>query len=364
MTDDAGDRLASDRDARRCAGAPMLRAHARILRARSVLEVETPALVNAPVTDVHISAASRAHRRRTPRLLPAHLARVRDEAAARRGQRRHLPDVPRVPRRRARPPAQSRVHDDRVVPARASTLEELMDEVERAGARRAARRRGSSTAPSSSRIAKRCSARGLDPLRRRHADAARRGAERRRRRCLRDVARDATSCSICSWRTQVGPALGRERAHLRASLSRVAGGAGAARSRRSARRAALRAVHRGIELANGYHELATAASSARASSTILARARARGLPASCRSTAPAGRAGAGLPDCAGVALGFDRVLMLATARGTSTKCWPFPWSAPDDDARQRRRYDFEQRRRGLYASWRATCARCSQASAT
>ena len=52
-------------------------------------------------------------RRRTA--LPAHLARVCDEAAARRGQRRHLPALPRVSRRRARPLASTGVHDARVV---------------------------------------------------------------------------------------------------------------------------------------------------------------------------------------------------------------------------------------------------------
>ena len=55
-------------------------------------------------------------RRRPP--VPAHLARVRDEAPARGGLRRHLPDLPRRARRRARPPAQRGVHADRVVSAR------------------------------------------------------------------------------------------------------------------------------------------------------------------------------------------------------------------------------------------------------
>ena len=65
----------------------------------------------------------------------------------------------------------------------------------------------------------------------------------------------------------------------------------------------------GIELANGYHELADAAEQRRRFETDRARRREQGLP----DTTPDGNLLAaldhGLPDCCGVALGFDRLLM-------------------------------------------------------
>jgi len=67
----------------------------------------------------------------------------------------------------------------------------------------------------------------------------------------------------------------------------------------------------GIELANGFHELADAAEQRQRIDADLERRRARGLP-----TPPIDRhllmaLASGLPDCAGVALGFDRLVMCA-----------------------------------------------------
>ena len=67
----------------------------------------------------------------------------------------------------------------------------------------------------------------------------------------------------------------------------------------------------GVELANGFHELADPAEQRRRfERDLLERAR-RGLPALPVDERLLAALGSGLPDCSGVALGFDRVVMLA-----------------------------------------------------
>jgi len=80
----------------------------------------------------------------------------------------------------------------------------------------------------------------------------------------------------------------------------------------------------GLELANGFHELGDAAEQARRFATDLATRRARGLPG--RETDPRFLAAlsAGLPACAGVALGFDRVVMIAAGASTIDEVITFP----------------------------------------
>ena len=79
----------------------------------------------------------------------------------------------------------------------------------------------------------------------------------------------------------------------------------------------------GIELANGFHELASAAEQrARFEADNLQRRR-LGLPVSLldeRLLAALGQ----LPDCAGVALGFDRTLMLAVGAVSIEEVLAFP----------------------------------------
>ena len=97
--------------------AAMRAAMQRFFAARDVLEVETPAVVRAPVTDLHLHCARVDLGDGLP-VLAAYLARICDEATAGRRQRRHLAGLPGgARRRRARPPAQSRVHAGRVVSA-------------------------------------------------------------------------------------------------------------------------------------------------------------------------------------------------------------------------------------------------------
>jgi lysyl-tRNA synthetase class 2 len=82
--------------------------------------------------------------------------------------------------------------------------------------------------------------------------------------------------------------------------------------------------HHGIELANGYHELASGAEQrARFAADLRLRAL-RGLPAAAIDPHLLAALDAGLPDCAGVALGFDRVLMLATGATNIDEVLAFP----------------------------------------
>ena len=111
---------------------------------------------------------------------------------------------------------------------------------------------------------------------------------------------------------RVGPALGRERATFvhgypasQAALARLDPG-----DPRTAQRFEL--YVRGIELANGFHELsAPQEQRARFAADNAARARA-GLPVYPLDERLLAALDHGLPDCAGVALGLDRLLMLAT----------------------------------------------------
>ena len=85
---------------------------------------------------------------------------------------------------------------------------------------------------------------------------------------------------------------------------------------------------RGVELANGYHELADAGEQrARFAADLQARA-ALGLPAVPLDEDFLAALAAGLPDCSGVALGVDRLLMLAVGARSLAEVMAFaaPWA--------------------------------------
>ena len=67
----------------------------------------------------------------------------------------------------------------------------------------------------------------------------------------------------------------------------------------------------GLELANGFHELAHPMSNARVSFRTCAPRRTRGQPQPPLDENFLAALAAGLPDCAGVALGFDRLVAVA-----------------------------------------------------
>jgi lysyl-tRNA synthetase class 2 len=91
-------------------------------------------------------------------------------------------------------------------------------------------------------------------------------------------------------------------------------------------RAALRfeLYGNGVELANGFHELASAAEQRARFESDLAERRRLGAPSYPLDERLLAALEAGLPDCAGVALGFDRVVMLATHAGSIDEVLPFP----------------------------------------
>ena len=80
----------------------------------------------------------------------------------------------------------------------------------------------------------------------------------------------------------------------------------------------------GVELANGYHELASAEEQRERFAADQDERRRRGLPLHPVDEHLLAALAAGLPDCAGVALGFDRLLMLATGSGHIDDVIPFP----------------------------------------
>ena len=79
--------VAADRERRGAAPARAGAAHTReFFRARGVLEVETPAMVNAPVSDVNLGSVRRDGTRTARRRCSCTPPRIRDEAPARRRQ--------------------------------------------------------------------------------------------------------------------------------------------------------------------------------------------------------------------------------------------------------------------------------------
>lgn len=79
----------------------------------------------------------------------------------------------------------------------------------------------------------------------------------------------------------------------------------------------------GVELANGFHELADASEQRRRFDADLDARRALGLPGPEIDEQLLAALEAGLPDCAGVAVGLDRVFMLALGARTLDAAMPF-----------------------------------------
>jgi elongation factor P--(R)-beta-lysine ligase len=80
----------------------------------------------------------------------------------------------------------------------------------------------------------------------------------------------------------------------------------------------------GIELANGFHELASAREQRERFERDREERRRLGLPDSVLDERLLAALEAGLPDCCGVALGFDRTLMLAAGAQRIDAVLPFP----------------------------------------
>lgn len=113
--------------------------------------------------------------------------------------------------------------------------------------------------------------------------------------------------------TQIEPELGRDRPeiiyHYPASQASLARTVLSSSGHEVAERFEL--YYRGIELANGFHELTDAAEQRRRFEAVNAARVADGRPALPIPESLLAALEAGLPDCTGCALGFDRLVMLA-----------------------------------------------------
>lgn len=300
--------------------AQALAATREFFRTRNVLEVETPALINAPVSDVNIGSVrvDMPGREGAPlflhtspeyamkRLLAAGSGDIFQVCHVFRGAergRQHNPEFTMVEWYRLGQSLEGLMYEVADL-VRALLGKDLP--VELLSYREALRRHADIDPLEADAVALQRSAQalGLDERRAREAD----------RDELLDLIMGA----------QVGPALGA------ASLAFVhrypASQAALARLDAEDPRLALRfeLYYRGMELANGYHELTNAAEQRMRFSADQQLRKARGLPAHSLDPHLLAALDAGLPDCAGVALGFDRVLMLAMGASSIDEVLAFP----------------------------------------
>ncbi len=286
--------------------------------ARRVLEVDTPALVNASVTDVHIHSV--AVDVGTPPTLFLHTS---PEYAMKRLLAAGSGDIYQICHV-ARGFEQSRTHNTEFTLVEWYRLEfdlpRLMDEVE------ALLQELCAAHPALQRRAERLSYRevfarhaGFDPLEATipelRAAVAHLGY---RDTAQRDELLDLIMGAV------IGPALGHEAPTFiygypasQAALARLN-----PEDPRTAQRFELYLA--GLELANGFQELASADEQRLRFAQDLREREQRGLPLPRMDERLLAALASGLPDCAGVALGFDRVLMLAAGAAHIEEVLPFP----------------------------------------
>jgi elongation factor P--(R)-beta-lysine ligase len=293
------------------ARAAMLARCREFFAARGVLEVETPILSQAAVTDVHLaSLATRLAGRPRPYYL-----QTSPEYAMKRLLAAGSPDLYQICKV-FRDGESGRLHNPEFTMLewyrRGFDHHALMDEVEALlqallGARLA-------------RPAERLSYRdafrralGLDPL---AAPLEALEALAAERTGAADLGPDRDTVLDLLMGAVVGPSLGRGRLTFvhdypasQAALARLLPGTPPVAAR-------FEAYVEGLELCNGFHELADAAEQRRRFEAERAARAARGLPLPPLDERLLAALAAGLPDCAGVAVGLDRVLMLATACGS------------------------------------------------
>jgi elongation factor P--(R)-beta-lysine ligase len=287
--------------------------------ARGVLEVDTPILVNHPPSDVHIHSA----RVEFPDA-PVHFLHTSPEYAMKRLLAAGSGDIFQICHV-VRAFERSRLHNSEFTLLEwyriGFSLGDLMAEVEALVRDLAARVAGGVTERVSYRDAFR-RALSLDPF-----DAS-----------LAELAHAAERCGFAHGSTasdsrddlldflmasRVGPDLGRQGLTFihgypasQAALARLS-----AHDARAAERFEL--YREGVELANGYHELASSKEQRQRFEADNHERRRRGLP-TFPIDEPLLAALAALPDCAGVALGFDRLLMLATGAAHIDEVIAFP----------------------------------------
>ena len=294
----------------------------KFFRQRAVLEVDTPIVVNAPVTDVHIHSA-RVHLHDAASPLFLHTSpeyAMKRLLAAGSGDIYQICHVVRgFERGTLHNPEFTLIEWYRI----GVSLDELMSEVE-------ALVREVLGDHAADRTSERVTYRdafvrelGLDPFTASPAELARAAREigfdaARSDEEDRDTLLDLLMGAI------VGPRLGRDA--LTFVHAYPASQAALARLDPKDPRTALRfeLYCDGIELANGFHELASAVEQ-RARFARDRRERQRlGLPDFEFDERLLAALAAGLPDCAGVAVGFDRLLMIATGARRIDEVIPYP----------------------------------------
>jgi lysyl-tRNA synthetase class 2 len=298
----------------------VLRARAALLArcraffaARGVLEVETPILARATVTDPHLaSLETRVQGRPQPYYL-----QTSPEYAMKRLLASGSGDVYQICKV-FRDGESGRLHNPEFTMLEWYRLgfdhRALMDEVEALLGELLAGRLSAPAERLSYRDAFR-RALAVDPYEAPLATLAALAAERSGAGDLgaeRDVHLDLLMGAV------VGPALGRGRITFvheypasQAALARLLPGQPPVAAR-------FEAYVEGVELCNGFHELADAGEQRRRFEADRAARAARGRPLPPVDERLLAALAAGLPDCAGVAVGLDRVLMLAT--GCSALC--------------------------------------------
>ena len=305
--------------ARLRARAALLARTREFFAARAVLEVDTPLVVNAPVSDVHIASAAVCLAGSAPQFFlhtsPEYA--MKRLLAAGSGDIYQICHVVRgLESGRLHNPEFTLIEWYRV----GFSLAELMDEVEALvrvllGARGAQRK--------VERLSYRevfVRALGLDPFTAGEAELARAAAPL----ALQGAAGGRDEWFELLMGSLVGPKLGRE------ALTFVHGypatQAALARLDPAEPRTALRfeLYCDGIELANGFHELALEPEQRARFERDNDERRRLGLPVAATDERLLAALASGLPDCAGVALGFDRIVMLATGAAHIEEVLAFP----------------------------------------
>jgi lysyl-tRNA synthetase class 2 len=309
------------------AGRAMLERRAALLAriraffaARGVLEVDTPFLVNHPVSDVHIHSA----RVEFPDA-PPHFLHTSPEYAMKRLLAAGSGDIFQICHV-VRAWERSRVHNTEFTLLEwyriGFSLDDLMDEVEELVRDLAARLAAGVTERLTYRDAFRREL-ALDPY---DASAAELARAARNLGFVHGGTSVDTRDDLLDFlmASRIGPALGR--GGLTFVYSYPASQAALARKDPHDARAAERfELYRdGVELANGYHELASSVEQRERFEADNQERRRRGLPTFAIDEHLLAALAADLPDCTGVALGVDRLLMLATGAAHIDEVIPFP----------------------------------------
>jgi len=288
---------------------------------RGLMEVDTPLLVNAPVSDVHIhsarvqlaAAAAPLYLHTSPeyamkRLLAGGSGDIYQICHVVRGEEsgaRHNPEFTLIEWYRI-----------------GAGLEALMDEVEALVRALLAERAPRGSERVSYREAFRRET-GLDPLAAPVAELARAAADTGFRG---DAASTRDEWLELLVATRIGPQLGR--GTLTFLYGYPASQAALARLDPQDPRVAqsFELYCEGLELANGFHELGAADEQRERFRRDNEERRRRGLPEAPLDERLLDALASGLPDCAGVALGFDRTLMLAVGASHIDQVLAFPTS--------------------------------------